>query len=639
MFMEGEVDWVLVLGVVAAAATIIAVLALVFGVSNRTRQVSTSDELGAVSIAREAAETRLYETLHAVPVALVQTDRAGKFVFANRAAHQLMGRRDAELIGLRFHSATWGITYPDGRSIPADLLPSARALRGQTVKGFQHILANPATRRKMLISATAMPIEDAQGQIIGSMAALVEAESLITPDASEPALTSAPGDDLVRRVFEAASSPLVVVSVHGVIQEINPIALDMFGHTPAVIGQDFAEQFLVEAERVSGRQSLRAGAAAEPGEADPIVSTLGSDHGVVWRILPLNRPDEPVGAMLLAGDRIQPHVEIEPVAIAPVEPAEPVIGATETEAGPASVPAVDEVPETDAPEPASAALEEAMAREARLQVELEAVRAQIEVERIAAIQAVKTARAEALAEAEIGNEATRRLENVGRLTGGVAQDFNALLSVMTSAVDMMLKTAEDPSRVRRLGQAALAAGQRGEALTRRLSAFSQGEHAHAQVLDAGVLLRALESRLRVLAGLGVDLMIETPNSPTPVRIDPVGFDGAVEALVRNASEAMNGSGAIAVRLQALSEGDGDGKARVTVRDTGPGLDPAMAARALEPFFTTREGAAGLGLAQVHAFARQSRGALSLSAVEGEGLEAVLTLPVAEGPAPEVEAAS
>lgn len=622
MFMEGEVDWVLVLGLVAAAASIIAVLAVAFAISNRTRQVSTSDELGAVSKAREAAEAQLYETLHAVPVALVQTDRAGKFVFANRAAHQLMGRRDAELIGLRFHSATWGISYPDGRPIPADLLPSARALRGQTVKGFQHILANPATRRKMLVSATAMPIEDAQGQVIGSMAALVETESLITPEALEPETTIAPGDDLVRRVFEAASSPLVVVSAHGLIREANPVALDMFGRTSDVIGVDFADQFLSEGERAVGRQALRAAIAAPAGEAEAIVSTFGDEQGIVWRILQLNRPDEAVEALLLAGDVLQPAVVIETVEAE-------ASGTPAADTDPLAIPPFDAIPDSRVtPTPEPAALEQAIAREALLLAELESARTQLEVERAAAIQAARDARAEALAEAETSNEVTRRLESVGRLTGGVAQDFNALLAVMTSALDMMLKTAEDPTRVRRLGQAALAAGQRGEALTRRLSAFSQGEQAQAQVLDVGVLLRALESRLRALAGLGVDLMIETPAAPVPVRIDPVGFDGSVEALVRNAAEAMKGSGAIAVRLQAPSAGDAEGEARVTVRDTGPGLDPATAARALEPFFTTREGAAGLGLAQVHAFARQSRGALSLSAVEGEGLEAILTLPVA-----------
>jgi signal transduction histidine kinase len=204
----------------------------------------------------------------------------------------------------------------------------------------------------------------------------------------------------------------------------------------------------------------------------------------------------------------------------------------------------------------------------------------------------------------------------------VAQDFNALLAVITSALDMMLKTADDPAKVRRLGQAALVAGQRGEALTRRLSAFSQGEDAQGQVLDVGVLLRGLETRLKSLAGPGVDLLIEAPSVETIVRLDPTSFEAAVTALVRNACEAMDGAGSVAVRLEpGLQDG-----IRLSVRDTGPGLDAATAQRALEPFFTTRPGAEGLGLAQAHAFARQWGGSLSLTGARGEGAEAVLTLP-------------
>lgn len=594
MFLEGEVDWVLVLGLLAAVTSIVAVASLVYAFTHRTRHVSTADELGAVSKAREAAETRLYETLNAIPVAIVQTDRGGKFVFANRAAHQLMGRRDAELIGLRFHSATWGITYPDGRPVPPDLLPSARALRGQTVKGFQHILANPATRRKMLVSVTAMPIEDALGQIIGSTAAIVETEGLTTPEAVPVETVSAAGstDDLTRRVFEAASSALIVVSAHGVIREANPTALALFGRDASVIGMDFADQFLGETERVEGRQTLRAALSATPGEADPIESRFGGERGVHWRILPLSAPDEPVDALLLAGN--------------PVSASEGEVAVLEAQES------------TDEAAPIQAPDATAGAREAELARSLGQVRTELQAARDAA------ASAEARARAEVAdrNEAAHRLESVGRLTGGVAQDFNALLAVMTSALDMMLKTADDPARVRRLGQAALIAGQRGEALTRRLSAFSQGEDAQGQVLDAGILLRGLETRLKAVAGPGVDLMIEAPDVETPVRLDPVAFDAAMTALVRNGAEAMDGAGAIAVRLERPA----DGAVRLTVRDTGPGLDAATAQRALEPFFTTRLGAQGLGLAQAHAFARQWGGTLSLTGAEGEGAEAVLTLP-------------
>ncbi|HEY1224523.1 MAG TPA: ATP-binding protein, partial [Brevundimonas sp.] len=243
----------------------------------------------------------------------------------------------------------------------------------------------------------------------------------------------------------------------------------------------------------------------------------------------------------------------------------------------------------------------------------------------AAAEAANAAARQAEADARAEVEGARRMESVGRLTGGVAQDFNALLAVMTSALDLMLKQADDPQRVRRLGEAALAAGQRGEALTRRLTAFSQGEDGHpVQTLDAGVLLKAMETRLRALAGPGVDLMIEGPAEAAPARIDPVAFEGAVKALVRNAVEAVDGQGSVAVRLETLMEGG----LRLSVRDTGPGLDRELATRALEPFFTTKPEAPGLGLSQAHAFARQSGGKLSIDSLPGEGAEVAITLPQA-----------
>ena len=217
------------------------------------------------------------------------------------------------------------------------------------------------------------------------------------------------------------------------------------------------------------------------------------------------------------------------------------------------------------------------------------------------------------------------MENVGRLTGGLAYDFNALLGVMTGALDMMLRQADDPARVRRIGQAALTAGQKGELLTRRLTAFSQGDDEPVlRVLDAGVLLRGMETRLRALAGPGVDLMIEGPTAEALVRLDPVAFEGAVNGLTRNAVDAVAGQGSVAVRLETMLEGG----VRLSVRDSGPGMDRDLAARAVEPFFTTREGAAGLGLSQAYAFSRQSGGVLSIDSAPGEGAEVSITLPTA-----------
>ena len=573
MFLEGEVNWALVFGVVAAICVVAAITGLFAAARWALAYRNATAQLEHALMSHEGSARRLREVLDAIPVALVETDLGGKFIFANRAAHQLLGRRDAELLGLRFHSATWGITYPDGRPVPPDLLPSARALRGQTVKGFQHIMANPSSRRKMLVSVTAMPIVGPVGEVIGSTAAIVETDSLIQPEpAPAPEPVAAPVDPgLTRRVFDAASSALVVLDADGRVREANRTALERHGlDAGAVEGLDFADLFLALDERTEGRMALNAARAADPGAAEPIVAA----SGLTWRILALPGED---GALLLAGERTpQPEAPAEaPAEAAPEDPTE------------------------------------------ALRAELEQARARL------------TALEDRAAEDRAELTAARRLENVGRLTGGVAHDFSALLGVMTSALDMLLKQADQPDRVRRLGGAALNAGRRGEALTRRLAAFSQGEDAVMNRLDLSVLLKSMEPTLRHMAGEDVDLMIEAPDRPMEAVIDPAAFDGAVRALLDNAVQALEGRGSVAVRLDETPEGQW----RLSVRDNGPGMDSDVLARASEPFFPTRDGATGLGLSQAYAFARQSGGRLSMDSAPGEGTEAALILP----PAPEIAA--
>ena len=431
MFLEGEVNWALVFGVVAAICAVVAIAGLYAAARWGLAYRNATAQLEHALMSHEGSARRLREVLDAIPVALVETDLGGKFIFANRAAHQLLGRRDAELLGLRFHSATWGITYPDGRPVPPDLLPSARALRGQTVKGFQHILANPSSRRKMLVSVTAMPIVGPVGEVIGSTAAIVETEGLIQPEPAPAPEPVAVDPGLTRRVFDAASSALVVLDADGRVREANRTALERHGLDPAAVeGLDFADLFLALDQRTEGRMALNAARAAEPGAAEPITTA----SGLTWRILLLPGDD---GALLLAGELTPEPLPETPVEAPPEAPVEI---------------ATDDAAET-------------------LRAELEQARARL------------TALEDRAAEDRAELTAARRLENVGRLTGGVAHDFSALLGVMTSALDMLLKQADQPDRVRRLGGAALNAGRRGEALTRRLAAFSQGEDAIMNRLD------------------------------------------------------------------------------------------------------------------------------------------------------------
>lgn len=151
--------------------------------------------------------------------------------------------RIPELIGLRFHSATWGITYPDGRMIPADLLPIARTLRGQTVKGFQHLLVNHGSREKVLVSVTSMPIMNGAGEIIGSTAAMVELET-----------SSGEGIDDLNGLwrgqwFAAATVPFWGLDAKGQIIDINNAALDAFDLTrEQALGQNWTQFFVADGD-------------------------------------------------------------------------------------------------------------------------------------------------------------------------------------------------------------------------------------------------------------------------------------------------------------------------------------------------------------------------------------------------------
>jgi PAS domain S-box-containing protein len=243
MLLQNEHDLIALLGV---AAFILLALSIIGGViaSLKSFQVRQfQDLLFKAERKIDTLERRMFNVLNAVPVALVETDVSGKFTFANKTAHQLLGRKDSELIGLRFHSATWGIAYPDGRVIPADLMPIARTLRGQTVKGFQHLLTNHGSHEKVLVSVTSMPIMNGAGEVIGSTSAMVELET-----------SSGEGVDDLNGLwrghwFAAATLPFWGLDTKAQIVDINNAALDAFDlKREQALGQNWTQFFVDDAD-------------------------------------------------------------------------------------------------------------------------------------------------------------------------------------------------------------------------------------------------------------------------------------------------------------------------------------------------------------------------------------------------------
>lgn len=258
-------------------------------------------------------------------------------------------------------------------------------------------------------------------------------------------------------------------------------------------------------------------------------------------------------------------------------------------------------------------------------------------ERTAALQAsmAETARAQAaLAQAQ-------RLETVGRLTGGVAHDFNNLLTVIVGGLDMILRRPDDTARVSRLAEAALAAGQRGERLTRQLLAFSRNQELKLEVVDVGALLDQAEPLLRRAVGEAMTLTIRRDGDGARSRVDAAQFEAALLNLVVNAADATATGGEISIAIQCVTLVAGEvldtepgDYVRVAVSDTGAGMPPDVLARVFEPFFTTKEvgKGTGLGLAQVYGFLRQCGGGVSIDSVEGRGTSVALYLPATDAPA-------
>ncbi|MBR7621048.1 PAS domain S-box protein [Phenylobacterium sp. 20VBR1] len=230
---------------------------------------------------------------------------------------------------------------------------------------------------------------------------------------------------------------------------------------------------------------------------------------------------------------------------------------------------------------------------------------------------------------------SQKLEAIGQLTGGIAHDFNNLLMAVLGSLELVRKRLPHDPRITPLIDNAMQGAQRGAALTQRMLAFARKQELKLDPVDLAGLVRGMTSLLQ--RSLGPAMRIEThfPRSLPLVCTDPNQLENALLNLAVNARDAMPDGGAI--RIEALPEtltesasiglpaGD---YVRLTVSDTGHGMDAATLARAAEPFFTTKGigKGTGLGLSMIHGLAEQSGGRMVMRSQAGEGTTVELWLP-------------
>ena len=245
-----------------------------------------------------------------------------------------------------------------------------------------------------------------------------------------------------------------------------------------------------------------------------------------------------------------------------------------------------------------------------------------------------TARREREAEAT----ESRRLESVGRLAGGVAHDFNNLMTAVMGYSELIRVSLEpgDP-RLEDLAEVEKAATKAGE-LTQQLLAFARRREVRPKDIDPGATVLGIARLVSPLIGPNIELAVRARPGERLVRVDPTQFEQIVLNLAVNARDAMPGGGQLVIET-AAEQRNGIVGVRLTVSDNGAGMTPEVLERIFEPFFTTKplgEGT-GLGLATVHGIVHQAGGTIDVGSVPGRGTRFDIFFPAAPDAPPQADA--
>lgn len=231
-----------------------------------------------------------------------------------------------------------------------------------------------------------------------------------------------------------------------------------------------------------------------------------------------------------------------------------------------------------------------------------------------------------------------RLEAVGQLAGGVAHEFNNLLTVILGHSDSLVHLLDDSSSTKKKAEEIKKAAIRAASLTRELLAFTRQQVMLPQAVDLNELIRKFEPTLRRVIGERISMELKLAGGIDHVLVDPGQIEHVLENLVENAHDAMPDGGRLTIRTSAIhvSVEDSYGGSPVkpgryvtlSMSDTGVGMTKAVQARIFEPFFTTKTlgQGTGLGLATVYGIITQSGGHVVVTSEPGHGSTFKIFLP-------------
>jgi len=275
--------------------------------------------------------------------------------------------------------------------------------------------------------------------------------------------------------------------------------------------------------------------------------------------------------------------------------------------------------------------------EDRIDTEISSARVVIDGEEIVVL-IIRDITERLLLEQKLGR--AQKMEAIGQLTGGVAHDFNNLLTVILSNADTLAEELEGNADLRALAEMTRTAAERGADLTQSLLAFARRQALEPQVLDVNTLVAGMEGLLRRTLGDNIQIsLVQSPDTRRAI-VDSAQLESAILNLSINARDAMPNGGQLTIETgnaqldQAYADVNDEVNAGdyvlLCVSDTGTGMPPEVAARAFDPFFSTKDvgKGTGLGLSMVYGFVKQSGGHIKIYSEMGLGTSFRIYLPLA-----------
>ncbi len=245
---------------------------------------------------------------------------------------------------------------------------------------------------------------------------------------------------------------------------------------------------------------------------------------------------------------------------------------------------------------------------------------------------------EALRQAEAQLRQSQKMEAIGQLAGGVAHDFRNQLTVIKGYAELLQRRQLVAEEARPMLEEVAKAADRSAQLTDQLLTFSRKQVLQPQVVDLCGLVADLASPLARMIGEDIRLELAIGGEACQARLDPGQFQQAVMNLATNARDAMPRGGELTLAVDVFEPDDAfrqahpdvraDPLVRLSVHDTGTGMDPQTLGHIFEPFFTTKPvgQGTGLGLAMVYGFVQQSGGAIDVQSAPGDGTTFQLYFP-------------